>query len=78
MEKLPSRGSFYLTRIPPTMDNRDPHTAWSAHRSVRVGAILFGFIGAGAVRFEFFKHFAVLVRCGPNFGKFCGPGAVRS
>ena len=35
---------------------RDPRTAWSAHRSVRVGAIFFVFF--------------VLVRCGSEISKF--------
>ena len=44
---------------------RDPRTAWSAHRSVRVGAIFFGFYWSwcGAVRV---------------FQKLFGTGAVRS
>ena len=44
---------------------------------MRVGAIFFGFIGAGAVRCEFLKFFVVLVRCGPGFRNFWATGAVR-
>ena len=68
-----------LCGLPVKDSIRDPRTAWCAHWSVRVGAIFFGLIGAGAVRVfvnvfgagavrcEFLKIFVVLVRCGPNF-----------
>ena len=47
---------------------------------MRVGAIFFDFLGAGAVRTarcEFIKIFLVLVRCGASFSNFFGAGAVR-
>jgi len=48
---------------------RDPRTAWSAHHSVRDGAIFFSFYLV-LVRSEFFEILAVLERCDRDISIF--------
>ena len=56
---------------------RDPRTAWSAHCSVRVGAIFFGFYWSWCCAVRVFKVFSVVMGCGTKPGPRTNPALVR-